>query len=720
MKAIIKFSALLLAVFCVRVPLLSQNEKTVFQTGTYWRPQLNVDAQAAIVYGTHPLENCTFEERVASWRERGYTTYFMTGIAWGEYQEYFTGKWDGRRHDDEGQMRKNGEVIWHGKDVPYVVPTMNFLAYMKERQIKRAIDAGIDYIFLEEPEFWAFAGYSEAFKREWKAFYGFDWRPQDASAENLYLSNKLKYHLYYRALRECFTYAKEYGKSLGRTIYCFVPTHSLVNYSQWRIVSPEASLALMDCMDGYIAQVWTGTSREPNYYQGNYRERVFETAFLEYGSMHSMTAPTNRKVFFLTDPIEDRPRDWDDYIRNYRATYIAQMLYPRNNNYEIMPWPERIYEGLYQVSSRDETKIRIPRSLSTQMHIMINASNRMPCTENQLSGTKGIGVLMANTLMFQRNDQPVDGYDDPQLSNFYGLAMPFVKRGVPVELVQIENTAEKNTWKDVKVLLMTYSNMKPMDEDMNRNIAAWVKSGGYLVYVSRDTDPFQSVQEWWNQDGEKFNAPSEHLFDLLGMPRVAGEGLYTCGKGSVYVFRKDPKEFVMQPEGERALVDVVSGLYKDKTGGAPDFRNYFFLERGPYTIVSVMDESVSSETLRLDGFYIDLFDKELPVVREKVVSPGEQAFLYDLKKIEKKRSEPQILVSAGKVTEEKVTADKYSFTVKAPEETTNVMRILLTAKPERVVVDTNSDVSQSWDEESKTLFLSFENKADGVSVHIIR
>ena len=385
-----------------------------------------------------------------------------------------------------------------------------------------------------------------------------------------------------------------------------------------------------------------------------------------------------------------------------------------------MPWPERIYEGLYQVSSRDETKIRIPRSFSTQMHIMINASNQMPCTENQLSGTKGIGVLMANSLMFQRNDQPVDGYDDPQLSNFYGLAMPFVKRGVPVELVQIENTAEKNTWKDVKVLLMTYSNMKPMDEDMNRNIAAWVKSGGCLVYVSRDTDPFQSVQEWWNQDGEKFNAPSEHLFDLLGMPRVAGEGLYTCGKGSVYVFRKDPKEFVMQPEGESALVDVVSGLYKDKTGGAPDFRNYFFLERDPYTIVSVMDESVSSETLRLDGFYIDLFDKELPVVREKVVSPGEQAFLYDLKKIEKKRSEPQILVSAGKVTEEKVTADKYSFTVKAPEETTNVMRILLTAKPERVVVDTNSDVSQSWDEESKTLFLSFENKADGVSVHIIR
>ena len=36
--------------------------------------------------------------------ERGYTTHFMTGIAWGEYQDYFTGAWDGRAHFDEGQV----------------------------------------------------------------------------------------------------------------------------------------------------------------------------------------------------------------------------------------------------------------------------------------------------------------------------------------------------------------------------------------------------------------------------------------------------------------------------------------------------------------------------------------------------------------------------------------------------------------------------------------
>ena len=96
----------------------------------------------------------------------------MTGIAWGGYQDYFTGEWDGVAHLDEGQVRMAGDTIWHGRLVPYIVPTENYLAYFKECVIKRVIDAGVDDIFLEEPEFWADAGYSEAFRREWQSYYG--------------------------------------------------------------------------------------------------------------------------------------------------------------------------------------------------------------------------------------------------------------------------------------------------------------------------------------------------------------------------------------------------------------------------------------------------------------------------------------------------------------------------------------------------------------------
>jgi hypothetical protein len=145
---------------------------------------------------------------------------------------------------------------------------------MKTAIVKKVIDAGISSIYLEEPEFWARGGYSEAFKSEWNNFYGFPWRAQHESPENTYLSNKLKYQLYYNTIDEVSTYAKSYGKSKGMDIKVYIPTHSLVNYSSWKIVSPEASLASLPGIDGYIAQVWTGTAREATYFNGVKKERV--------------------------------------------------------------------------------------------------------------------------------------------------------------------------------------------------------------------------------------------------------------------------------------------------------------------------------------------------------------------------------------------------------------------------------------------------------------
>lgn len=422
----------------------------------------------------------SFEDRALSWKERGYETDFMTGIAWGSYQDYFIGLWDGEPHLDEGQVQANGDTIWHGRMVPYIVPTENYLKYFKERHVKRVIDAGIDDLYFEEPEFWNRAGYSEAFKREWKAYYNTDWRPQHESPEATYLSNKLKYFLYYRALDEVSRYAKEYGRTKGMEVRCYVPTHSLLNYSQWNIVSPEASLASLPGIDGYIAQVWTGTARTANIFNGKRKERTFETAFLEYGCVASMTEPTGRRVWFLTDPIEDWPRDWEDYRRNYHATFAAQLLYPNIADYEIMPWPERIYEGLYRKSADSEERIRIPKDYSTMMHVMINTLHEMPVTDQRLNGSQGIGIVMANSLMFQSLPTH-DGYEDPQFSNFFGQAMPLLKNGIPVKIVHLENVDYKKTLADIRVLLLSYSNMKPMDPKAHKRLADWVKKGKIKV-----------------------------------------------------------------------------------------------------------------------------------------------------------------------------------------------------------------------------------------------
>jgi hypothetical protein len=700
-----------------------KREHTTFQTAAQWKPTTDIRSDVVMCYGTSDHPGMSFEQRVQSWRDHGYTTHFMTGIAWGEYQDYFNGSWDGHKHLDEGQVALHNDSVGHGYMIPYIVPSLNYLKYFKEKQIKRVIDAGIDAIFLEEPEFWARSGYSDGFKREWRDYYGFDWRPQHLSAENTYLSNKLKYYLYYRALNDVFTYAKEYGKQKGMNVRCYVPTHSLLNYSQWQIVSPEASLASLKCVDGYIAQVWTGTSRTPNYFNGKEKERVFETAFLEYGCMESMTRPTHRKVFFLTDPIEDQARDWQDFKRNYQATFTAKILYPENNNYEVMPWPDRIYEGTYRTGSDNNKEEHIPRFYSTQMQVMINALNNIPLSSNQVSGSQGISIMMANSLMFQRAPQPIDNYDDPQLADFYGEALPLLKRGIPVSITHLENTIYPDTWHNLKVLLMSYSNMKPLDSCAHQHIAAWVKQGGILIYSSRDTDPFQTVQEWWNQGKNHFQRPSQHLFSLMKIPQNAPEGRYKYGKGIVYVIRKDPKEFVLSANGDKNLIDIVQKAYEhDTKGGKLEFKNSLYLDRGPYSIISVLDENmVSNAPFIKKGMLIDLFDPELPVLKEKTIKPGEQAFLYNINQV-KNKQQPQVLASASRIYEEQSTKNSYTFIAKSPINTTNVMRILLPEKPINLTV-TNSrgvalDCNASWSQESKTEFLKFENNPEGIHVAI--
>lgn len=724
MKIKIYLTILFISLYFIEVnsqnTLRNYKEKTAFQTSAPWKPVTDTRADIAIVYGSNDRKDLSFEDRVKSWRDKGYETHFMTGIAWGEYQDYFTGKWDGKWHLDEGQRTRQGDTIWHGHMVPYIVPTLNFIQYIKEKHIKRVIDAGIDAIYLEEPEFWARAGYSEAFKKEWKNYYGFEWRPQHESPENTYLSNKLKYYLYYRALDECFTYAKEYGKSKGMNVRCYVPTHSLVNYSQWQIVSPEASLASLSSVDGYIAQVWTGTSREPNYYKGNLKERVFETAYIEYGSMESMTAPTARKMFFLTDPIEDWPRDWIDYKNNYQATFTAQLFYPNISDYEVMPWPDRIYEGLYRTSAESDKKDKIPRFYSTQMQVMINSLNHMPLSENKVSGSHGISVLMANSLMFQRFPTH-KGYEDPQLSNFYGQALPFIKQGIPVNIVHLENVAYPETWNDTKILLMSYSNMKPLSDKFHSYIVDWVKSGGILVYCGRDNDPFQSVPEWWNQDENKYERASDHLFELLGLNSFPNEGQYKYGKGIIYVLRNDPKEFILEKDTDLKLLNVVKRLY-EKDGSSMELKNNFSLSRGPYEIVSVLDESVTNDAYVLSGLFVDLFDPQLPILTQKIVKPGSQAYLFNIEKVEN-RMKPQVLASASRIYNEKTTKRSYSFLSKSPLNTSNVMRVLLPNTPKRCfITDTEmnplTDAKWEWNSLSKTCKITFENDPEGTIVNI--
>ncbi|MDR1530881.1 MAG: hypothetical protein LBS62_01610 [Clostridiales bacterium] len=396
-------------------------ELTGYQEAEPFHEKIDLGCDFVMVYGI----GATMPERVRQYRQRGYVVHLMTGIAWGEYQDYLYGKWDGRQHWDESQTDRDGKRILHGKDVPYMVPTIAFADYLTEK-LKAAVDSGVEAIHLEEPEFFDNGGYSEAFKREYKLHYRQDWSPPHESLDTRYKASRLKALLYSRALTRVSAALKEYALvKYNRVLRVYVPTHSLLNYTQWKIMSPEGGLIDIPSIDGCIAQVWTGTSRSANVFEGVLRERTFETAYLEYGIMQELVRGTGRDMWFLHDPIEDNPDyDWEDYRVNYLKTVTASLLHPEIHTYEICPWPNRVYRRAYPIDRASRKPREGARYIPEDYASLLNGlAQTLGDMDHPLSDMdNGLGVLMSDTGLYQRtfpdNTHKPTPWDEKTLRKF--------------------------------------------------------------------------------------------------------------------------------------------------------------------------------------------------------------------------------------------------------------------------------------------------------------
>jgi hypothetical protein len=229
--------------------------------------------------------------------------------------------------------------------------------------------------------------------------------------------------------------------------------------------------------------------------------------------------------------------------------------------------------------------------------------------------------------------------------------------------------------------------------------------------------------EWWNTQGNKFKTPSQHLFKLLRINPTHDNQKFTVGKGAVYVLKQNPKEFVMQSNNDSTYINMVKLAYeKDAKAGVLLFKNNLYLERGPYDIVAVLDENPDSKPFIVKGPVIDLFDPQLPVLIEKTVNPGEQAFLYDMSRVADK-TKPKVLASASRIYDENIQGNSYSFVTKSPEKTLNSLRVLLPSQPKETnIIDSKGqkmvDFKSSWDTLSNTLYIGFANSPDGIKVDL--
>ncbi len=722
-----------------------------------WTPEADMQYDFIMVYGT----GGDMSNRVRQYREKGYVVHLMTGSAWGEYQDYLNGQWDGGRHWDESQLDRFGKPILHGVDVPYLCPTLALGEYLIEK-IKIAVDVGVEAIHLEEPEFWDDGGYSPAFQREYQAYYGEPWQPPHLTCETRYKASFLKVWLYRRLVEQVSRGLKDYARQkYGRELKFYVPTHSLVNYTQWKILSPEGTLLDIPTVDGCIAQVWTGTSRVGNVYRGRYAERTFETAFLEYGIMQELVRGTGRRMWFLHDPVEDNPENtWEDFRKNYLKTVIASLLHPAVHHYEVSPWPNRVFHGVYPKrlvmaggmrpgADMDGAK-PIPPAYAELLCALTQTLGDME-QENArfLGNAPEIGIFMADSGLYQRtfpedvSHSPggVSGVNEMLLSlqrreragedvredsaafmeriasdeglyhdyvasgpfpHFFGMAMPLVKGGIPLRPVQLENVDRFPDYlKEYDTLILSYEFIKPRKPEYHAILAQWVREGGRLLYVGDGSDPYHRAKDWWSG----YSDPAEHLFEALQVEMT--EGVHPVGKGAVAFYPVSPARITLTAEAaedwRNAVRSVAAGDYA--------WQNHFDMQRGPYRIACHMEEGMGEKPVTIRGCFVDLLENGFPILREKTLLPGDNALLFDLDKIQDVPL--RIIGTSARIFSLGAEGEGYRLSCKAAAGIRVHMRLKLPRPVKNAVAveeaGTKIQVDCQWDAETSTVLLAFDS-----------
>lgn len=359
----------------------------------------------------------------------------------------------------------------------------------------------------------------------------------------------------------------------------------------------------------------------------------------------------------------------------------------------------------------------MPPAYATEVQTVMNALNDMDQRRVEWDcGTTGIGVVISDSLMFERGDP---GPSDPHLSHIYGLALPLLKRGMPVTPVQLENVILTDYLKAFRILLMTYHGMKPLSPEVHQALATWVKRGGVLVVCDDDTDPFNSVREWWNSDGHHCATPREDLFAQLGlsfqkteakgdMQPSANSSLMEVGKGGVIWMRENPASLAASAKGDARLVTTVK---QAAARARLKWRetNYLLLRRGPYVLAAGLDESVAGEPKQLSGRFVNLFDPELRVQQAVTLAPGVRCFLVDLAAVRGRR--PQVLASACKALSAKASAHALSLSVEGVVDTPAVLLLRASTPPRSVTLAGQLLGSIHYSAADQLLWISFSNEA---------
>lgn len=459
-------------------PIQPAAPRTTFQTGAAYEPRLDLQTDAVIVYSDDPA-------RINGWRQAGYLIQTMGGFR--DYAPY------AEANPGSVQTRKNGEPMQIQGSF-YLAPTED----RKQRQLdyyRRAVDAGSQAVVPEEPEYWAQAGYEEFFKTAWQQAYNIPWQPPHESILNRWRADQLKANLMMQMVHDILSDTQQRSPNVRR----MVAVHSPLNYALWAICFAHYQTLLNPLVQEVIGQVWSDTVRMPILSDGAWKTESFAMAYLEYASLVGLLRDTGKTLWFLMDPLSDVPDQDISLLKRYYAdTLIAATLFPEVSRYEVLPWPERIFG-------------RVPPEYAGTILSAVRALEQIAQQSAQPmdAGSPEIGILFSDSMVYQRGEP-----EPSHLEDFFGLAIPLVKAGLPLQVLSLERVPEPGYLRRVKVLLLSYDYQKPLSPAVHDALVQWVQNGGWLL-MTGGTDAYNDAPGWWKETGA--GSPLSALLTTMGL-----------------------------------------------------------------------------------------------------------------------------------------------------------------------------------------------------------
>ncbi|MBQ9415255.1 MAG: hypothetical protein IJU20_00215 [Clostridia bacterium] len=711
---------------------------TTFQSSDSYMDSLALPADSVMVYGDTA-------QKFKAWNDSGKFTLDMMIPINRASKDYFES--DKTRYEDI-QMDASGHYLEHSTGGSYyMVPTDRWTEYIWNMLNRIAKSYHPDMIALEEPEMWHRSGYSEAFRRDWKLYYGEDWVDPASSSEAAFKAMRLKTYLFVRLLTD----VSERMREKYPDIKLVIATHSNVNYNAWNITAGLNHYLALGVLDGVIGQTWSDTIHSSFRYAGKSMVDEYANAYTDYISYIDSVADS--PLFYaLADPASDHGYTYEEHKFMYRQTLAAQLMIPEVQRFEILPWSNRAFGSA------------APEYKTIQMNMFTMLEDISGKDASLLAGTPGISYLLGDSVSWIA---PGNGWALNSSNGVYGICQPLVYQGIPLKMKAMDQIKSKADLSNVTVLIVSYDNMLPDDSSVNEAIAEWVKAGGSLVVATGHNDYWNSASECWSKDGSPLQQLINDLGlkdtvrygELYGIPMqtlkwtsdfepdnpVADENLYyiytdfalhfaggehvlakvgdynvaieqSVGKGHV-VFCGLPSAYYASSLSGASLIQALTQYAVQYTGYSYATTNLVQMKRGNYVILHALDKGEE-----VYGKYIDLYDSKLTVRDYVPIEAGDSRILLDISGLD--LSVPRLAFAgatmAGEVKED---ANETVFTFTSPTQMKVAARLLAPKGmyPESVKAESGSlnlTVEQAWSNGDSSLLLHIQGSVEPCTVTV--